>query len=487
MKRIRLEKAHICRFAESGFTLNGISFVACGVQYHPRCVTVGAPFASRDEEGLCYPSSLAGIIPFVCESCTVRANFQRELEPYSKTDLWLLQLERMRMIDVVSAMSLGSLQTYSTQFRTFQRYRSRYGLSDYFDFLPSHPSIGEHIHISYCLLEESVRLSSRTGNSKSFNSLKGFQTALGGLHVTAVSLFSGHSTYRQNNLLHTSSSLQPTGNLASSRWMRGFQIRHGVDVKQCGTLLHSHVVALQAHRTSMLMNRKLGLEDRYLIVSAQCMDFAGYLAWLRSTECFSLRVSDVELVEPRMGGRYGLDKGDGFVGLKLLPKTKSSRALQVDVIISWATNGGLRPGFWFKELLNLLAEMGYGNSNYLFFHPASGNRMDFRLYFDNWLGPFIQRLCDKEDPYLLRQLEEDVTENNTIASVFFSFHIWRRSADTHICTERPHYKQPSATSIHDHGRWRLDKTQARNNSEAMMDRYNARPYPGRVRFTRDSF
>ena len=423
----------------------------------------------------------------MCESFTVRANFLRELVPFCKTDRWFLQLERMRMIDVVSAMSLGSLQTYSTQFRTFQRYRSRYGLPDYFDFLPSHPSIGEHIHISYCLLEESVRPINPRGGSKAFNSLRGFHTALGGLHVTAVSLFSDSTTYRQKNMLHTSPSLQPTGNLASSRWMRGFQIRHGVDVKQCGTLLHSHVVALQAHRTTLLVNRNLSLEDRYQIVAAQCMDFAGYLAWLRSNECFSLRVSDVELIEPRYGGRYSLDKGDGFIGLKLLPKTKTSRVLKVDIIVSWVTKGGLKPGFWFKELIALIALMGYGQHNLLFFHPLSSNRMDFRSYFDGWLGPFIQRLCNQRDPFLLRQLDEDVTEIHTIASVFFSFHIWRRSADTHICTERPGYKRPSGSSIHGHSRWRLDLTQDRNNSEAMIDRYNARPHAGRVHFTRDSF
>lgn len=449
---------------------------------------MGPPFASRDEDGLRYPSSLAGIIPFVCESCTVRANFQRELNPFSKTDRWLLRLERMRMIDVVSALSTGSLQTYSTQFRTFQRYRSQYGLPDYFDFLPSSPSCGEHIHISYCLLEESVRRSTPSRNfSKAFNSLKSFHTAIGGLHVTAVSLFSGNTTYRQNNLLHSSLSLQPTGNIASSRWMRGFQIRHGVDTKQCGTLLHRHVVALQAYRLSMLKNRSLSVADRYSLVAAQCIDFAGYLGWLRANECFSLRVSDIELIEPRDGARFELDSGDGFVGLRLLPKTKTSRSLQVDVVLSWVTKGRLNPGYWFKKLLELLSQMGYGTHNLLFFSPQTGKQLTFRSYFDSWLGPFILRLCNQGDQFLLRQLEEDMSGENTVASVFFSFHIWRRSADTHVCTERHGYKNPSRSSINGHGRWRLENTQARSNSESMIDRYNARPTRGRVRFTRDSF
>jgi hypothetical protein len=61
----------------------------------------GAPFTSRlftNTRGLEYPSHLTSFT-FICEGCTVRVFLKRELFD-RLTDIHLLKLERMRMIDM---------------------------------------------------------------------------------------------------------------------------------------------------------------------------------------------------------------------------------------------------------------------------------------------------------------------------------------------------------------------------------------------------
>ena len=77
---------------------------------------------------------------------------------------------------------------------------------------------------------------------------------------------------------------------------------------------------------------------------AQCVEFTGFLGWLRSSEVFGLWFSDIIICAPEDKRRFDLVEGMGFVGFKLLPSTKTSRTAQVDVLIPWATAGGLLSG-----------------------------------------------------------------------------------------------------------------------------------------------
>ena len=92
----------MCHFANSGFPFSQGAATPCGVRYHKKCVVAGAPFKTRlsGNNGLQLRSS--PFLPwFICKCCQVRALVDRELSQ-STTDVILLMLERMRMIDTAN-------------------------------------------------------------------------------------------------------------------------------------------------------------------------------------------------------------------------------------------------------------------------------------------------------------------------------------------------------------------------------------------------
>ena len=113
---------HKCLFSSKGFTLHSKQFTPCQVRYHSNCVKIGHPFSTRHfgkgTKGLQYPPC-ATSLPFICELCTTRTQLGRELDALSAEDKLLLQLERMRMIDVAHAWAPNTLKmrvgTYAGQ------------------------------------------------------------------------------------------------------------------------------------------------------------------------------------------------------------------------------------------------------------------------------------------------------------------------------------------------------------------------------------
>jgi hypothetical protein len=101
----RLDPQHLCRFAITGFTLDGIRFVPCGSTYHMGCIRVGEPFCSRlpAGRGLVYPRTRIAP-PFICKTCTVRAQLGSELRK-SEQHLGLLMLKQMQIVDQANAWS----------------------------------------------------------------------------------------------------------------------------------------------------------------------------------------------------------------------------------------------------------------------------------------------------------------------------------------------------------------------------------------------
>ena len=115
--------ATVCSFMRSGFTVGARHYGACGVQYHSDCICVGSPFRTRKRNGrgASYPDGLRDY-PFVCELCTTRANLGRELQ-LDHSDMALVGLERMRMIDAANSWTDGTLTQYRRNLRRFHRFR----------------------------------------------------------------------------------------------------------------------------------------------------------------------------------------------------------------------------------------------------------------------------------------------------------------------------------------------------------------------------
>jgi hypothetical protein len=104
-------QSHLCLFRNTGYEFDGVPFSPCGNQYHPECIGVGKPFKTRLVRvtlGLQYPPAMTRI-PFICESCTVRVVLRRELT-WTLSDIQLLMLERMRLVDMAHAWASSTLQ-----------------------------------------------------------------------------------------------------------------------------------------------------------------------------------------------------------------------------------------------------------------------------------------------------------------------------------------------------------------------------------------
>ena len=90
----------LCTFRLRGFG----NLRPCQTGYHTRCISVGAPFASRRKHGMGLSFPNISVWPnFVCEACTVRQILKREL--IGRSDGLLMALERIRLIDMAWSWS----------------------------------------------------------------------------------------------------------------------------------------------------------------------------------------------------------------------------------------------------------------------------------------------------------------------------------------------------------------------------------------------
>ena len=162
--------------------MDGKTFKACHYGYHPRCLRAGPPFTTRlkGRSGLSFPN--VEIWPnFVCELCTVRAQVSRELG--QPGDKWLLQLERMRLLDVAHSTAPGTLMGYQSQLRKVRKFeRSHQGLRVLPSTTLSHPPVGPAITLAWVELDTSVQVLPARGSWGSrtpvFNSIRQIWSAV---------------------------------------------------------------------------------------------------------------------------------------------------------------------------------------------------------------------------------------------------------------------------------------------------------------------
>ena len=61
-------------------------------------------------------------LPFICELCTTRVYLQREIDPFDSSDMQLLMLERIRMIDMAHAWPPKNLPQSCSTLRRINRF-----------------------------------------------------------------------------------------------------------------------------------------------------------------------------------------------------------------------------------------------------------------------------------------------------------------------------------------------------------------------------
>jgi len=210
---------------------------------------------------------------------------------------------------------------------------------------------------------------------------------------------------------------------------------------------------LLEHRRRLFF-RTGDLHARYNLAAASCIELTGFLAWLRSNECFELRQSDLALVPPGVSAvRKGLPSGQGMVGLKLLPATKTSQTLAVDVACAWHTGSGMQAGWWWTSLMECLRGLGLLDPDrYLFCDPTTHVQWSSSHYRKFHLFPLLRFFRDKDE--YLAQFDES-TEATSLAFVFNDFKLWKKSGDTHVQKKRPGcIRKALGIEIYWNGRWK---------------------------------
>ena len=143
----------LCSFRTSGFA----KFWPCGTGYHTACLMVGPPFHTRRKNnlGLSFPA-VSDWPNFICEACTVRSVTKREIT--YKTDLTLLRLERMRLIDMSWYWAKGSYTTYGSKLRSIRDFEANFEVAILTGSVLSAPPCSPDIPLMWCIEANSTRL-----------------------------------------------------------------------------------------------------------------------------------------------------------------------------------------------------------------------------------------------------------------------------------------------------------------------------------------
>lgn len=433
-----------CCFRTSGFD----GFIPCGTAYHTSCISVGAPFRSRrnNEDGLCYPP-IRTWPSFICEACTVRSVTGREV---TSSDIHLLVLERIRMIDIAWTWARGTHRAYQTQFNKIRKFENEFDVPVLVPHRPKRPPSSRDIPLMWCIeanTVRSVRHVSR-GNSLgpiSFGAVRQVRSAASQYYQwdAAITNPSSYLT-RDGRLLYQQ--CRPTDNLSMTMFARGLAKRLGTDVTPSKALLERHVRALDQELED-LFAAPYSTSMRHSLALGGFANITLWLAWLRSSETFGLRYEDIIVTSPTQCLSRDLPSGTGMLEYILLPETKSASTFRADVIVSAVTASGLQPLRWFRRVQSLAPRRR--NSDLIFVDDdgSSWTSLSFRRQF---LYPCLERLKTQGDPYL---------QEAPLPSLFWSLHCYRRGARTHV--DRAVWNRGTSglrksvdAMIFEHGRWR---------------------------------
>ena len=458
----------MCLFSKLGFTIKSQNFQPCNVLYHASCIKVGAPFRSRHfgkgTNGLQYPPCGTNL-PFICELCTTRTHLGRELDPHSSTDMTLLILERMRMIDAAHAWAPRTLENACRTLRRIDKFFTSHQLPSLHVQLGlptlSHPPLDVSIPLFWSMEHYTSCPSTRShGAAPSWNTGRAQRSALSLYSAWTTAFCYPQNSYKDSdNRVLSDPSLSPSDNILSRLTAGGIAARLGTESRPSQALVSRHIHWNQKYRTKLLETHT-SLHAQYEIVAAQCVELLAWLGWLRSSETFNIRLEDVEMVPPGKGDMYNFPSNVGAILLQLLPSTKSSRNKQVDVVIAWQTASGLSFGFWMSRLIFILHQLHWKTPSSYLFRTNSNAPWTSHYFRTNHLYPLLHLQYLNGDA-TLRHI--NITSSQDIPYYFFSMHSYRRGADTHCsrlregCIRKAHHDEKI-----DHGRWRIKNTGREN-------------------------
>ena len=452
-----------CHFRRTGFrNRDGDFFQPCGSVYHRYCFRAGTPFTTRREQG-----RGLGLPPlrhwpcFVCELCTVRSVVGRELG--SPGDLWLLRLERMRILDSVHGWAWDTIKNYQGylgRLHAFEKEHPGLHILSPQDF--GSPPGGPDIGVMWAELHYSVqplKTPSRTGQvTPSVQTVRQMRSAAGQfLGVNTIMANPGGEAYFDKRRL-LRGNVRPTDGAAYTLFSKGMASRMGDQTVPSTALLGRHIRGLDDFFEARFMSATQA-SVRQAYATAGLANLMAWTTWLRGGELFRLNWENLDIIWPQQALQRDLPANTGAILLRLSPETKSSRTATAEIAVALRTVTGLDLARWLRRVRAAApvpprpADAVFGQYN-----GQRWVRWTSHHYRHKFLYPGLEFLRAGGDTFLTHL---GGREGRMLPRKFFSIHSYRRGARSHAQRSQPtiagHRKAPD-TWIYEHGRWRLQRS-----------------------------
>ena len=413
---------------------------------------------------------------FVCEACQVRAILQRELRS-TATDIHLLRLERMRVLDTMNRLAAGSQRTYKYSLRRIQRFEQRYDVRILRPTTLLAPSRSACIPLMWSQLDHTLQPGKAPGSHVKFSSSRQTRSAVSAFYAWDLAISRPEqatlSGTGKGERSLTASHVVPTDELCYSHFTYGLKRRMGDTAKKSTALRFRHIEFLDAQFEASYQSaptNDLGHEA----AAAGTANLLFWLGWVRSREGFSLTKADVVLTLPPDGPRKGLPMGVGVVELRLLPETKTNSASIADVIVAYTCWSGLSLGKWLSRLLPFLQT----GTDLLFSTPSN----------HVWTSGYFRTQHVYRHLEVLRGMGDTSmvifsdAPGHRLPDLLYSMHSWRRGADTFVQHYVPalQHRKARQPEIYEHARWTKKQS---TQSEEMHIHYREWGIPERITLT----
>ena len=476
------EPSYRCIFELDGFSYRGTPFRPCRSRYHLGCIRLGHPFRTRlpGGRGMSMPP-LRIHPPFVCEACTVRVHLGRELTR-SANDTELLMLERARMIDVANNLAASTWRGYQSSFRRFLDFQSRHpGITILRTTPLDHPSDSPAIPAAWSqqahVLEKPRGHHPNSTEQVSFDTARKARSALTAWFRADLAVAYPEQVTKMDSSNRTVvvQKCIPSDELVYSMMSVGMSKRLGSGSEPPVAITAKQVLWQDQHCHRAYRDAPNDFA-RLEIATAGATNTGAWLSWLRGSELFGLDWEDATVTQPQHGPVLGLEVGNGAIGLRLLPETKTNRTSRVDQYVSYHSASGLSLGVWLDRLDDLHTRL-FGQTTGPIFRSFSGERWTSTYFRHTYLYPWLNQQRLEGDPML--QKFDPASERDSIPARFYSMGSYRRGGRSHVAKKRPGcVRKATPAEVYEHGRWSI-----RTGTEAAPIHYNEPSVPDKLDIT----
>lgn len=361
-----------------------------------------------------------------------------------------MAFERMRILDMAHAWSLGTHQQYQQKLEAIRRFERRFGVTVLAPTPIEAPPHGPEVTLAWSQEQYGLRPGKASDEFVTFGTIRQLRSAASQYFAwDRMITHPGASVLQDNRLLEVK--CRPTDDYSATLLATGMSARIGNESNPSQALLSRHVHWIVQDLDERYRVATTTLARREL-AQAGFATAALWLGWLRSGELFKRSFSDVRVVEPCDAARVDLPTGVGMVAVSLGLDTKGRRDLCADVVMAYCSYSGIHIGRWFHRLCQ---EFGIGNNwaaqDHPIFHHADGTAWTSRYFREAFLWPALREQRRQGDRFLIAF---DDSPGNTIEEKYWSLHCFRRGARSHVsCRREGMYRKATTDQVYEHARW----------------------------------